>query len=117
MLIQLNTDNHVDANDPVVRHTESDLERTLQRFASEITRIEVHFQDENAAKAGDLDKRCLLEARIRGHEPMAVSNKAATLTAAYTGARDKLTRALDNKFAKLREPVRRDPFDNPDLPL
>lgn len=117
MLIQLNTDNHVDGRDQVVRQVESDLERSVQRFAGEITRIEVHFQDANADKAGDSDKRCLLEARVKGHEPMAVSNTAATLAAAYNGARDKLVKLLDRRFDRLRTPVRRDVPDRNELSL
>jgi len=64
MLIQLNTDNHVDGNDQAVRQASGDLERSLARFASDITRLEVHFQDANADKAGDSDKRCMIEARV-----------------------------------------------------
>lgn len=117
MLIQLNSDNRVDASDPAVRQTASDLERSLQRFASEITRVEVHFQDANADKTGADDKRCAIEVRVRGQDPMAVTNTAATLTAAFNGARDKLLSMLDRRLGRLREPVRRDPFDRPDLSL
>lgn len=117
MLIQLNTDNHVDGRDQVVRQVETDLERTLARFADDITRIEVHFQDANADKAGDSDKRCMLEARVKGQDPMAVSNTAATLTAAYNGARDKLVKLLSRRQEKLRAPVRRDANDSNELTL
>jgi ribosome-associated translation inhibitor RaiA len=117
MLIQLNTDHHVDASDPFVRTVETDLEQSLSRFTSEITRIEVHFRDANADKGGSGDKRCLLEARLRGRDPIAVSNTAATLTDAYHGARDKLARMLDRQIARLRPTRGHDPFDNPELHL
>lgn len=115
MLIQLNTDNHVSTTDPVVRQAESDLELSLERFAAEITRVEVYFQDRNADKAGDDDKRCLLEVRLRGRDPIAVSNTAATLTAAFNGARDKLVNTLDRQNARLRPPKGRDPFDEAEI--
>lgn len=111
MLIQLNTDNHVDGSDQVVQQAESDLQRSLQRFASEITRIEVHFQDANADKSGSSDKRCMLEARVRGQDPVAVSDTAATIAAAYAGARDKLVKLLSRRFDRLRAPLRRDVSD------
>ncbi len=63
MLIQRNTDNHIDGRDPVVRQVATDLEQSLARFAAESTRLEVRCQDANAHKAGDCDKCCLLEAR------------------------------------------------------
>jgi hypothetical protein len=115
MLIQLNTDNHVDGNDQVVRHARGDLEGALQRFAREITRLEVHFRDANADKAGDSDKRCMIEARVKGYDPMAVTNSAATLTAAYTGARDKLVKLLDRRFDRLRNTLRRETTDGNEL--
>lgn len=113
MLIQLNTDKNVDGRDEAMREVESDLRRTLARFASHITRIEVHFRDANADKSGAADKECLLEARLAGHEPMAVEHEAATLSAAFHGARDKLTRMLDKRLGKLRPPKGVDPFDRP----
>jgi hypothetical protein len=112
MLILTNTDNHVDANDSVVRLAKSDLERSLERYASEITRIEVHFHDADADKAGANDKQCMLEVRLRGYDPMAVTTTGATLAAAYHGARDKLVRTLERRFSKRRETVRHNPFDS-----
>jgi ribosome-associated translation inhibitor RaiA len=117
MLIQLNTDNHVDGSDQVVRQVETDLQRSLERFTTHITRIEVHFQDANAEKSGSGDKRCMLEARLRGRDPVAVSNTASTLTAAFNGARDKLVTVLDRRLGKARPPKGIDPFDNPGLSL
>ncbi len=111
MLIQLNTDNHVDGRDEAMREVETDLERTLARFSSHITRIEVHFRDANANKSGASDKQCMLEARLAGQEPLAVEHAAASLSAAFHGARDKLIRVVDKRLAKLRPPKGLDPYD------
>lgn len=113
MLIQLNTDNHVDGRDEAMREVESDLLRSLARFSSQITRIEVHFRDANAVKSGASDKKCTLEARLSGQDPMAVTHAAPTLSAAFHGARDKLVRVLDKRLAKLRPPKGIDPYDRP----
>lgn len=115
MLIQLNTDNHVDGRDEAMRQVETELERSLARFASQITRVEVHFQDSNADKSGAADKRCMLEARVSGSDPIAVTNTGESLAAAFHGARDKLVRVLDRRLAKLRPPKGLDPFDRPTL--
>lgn len=117
MLIQLNTDNHVDGHMELAREVEADLEKSLSRFAAQITRIEVHFQDVNADKSGAADKRCMLEARMKGHDPLAVTHSAESVTAALHGARDKLVRLLDKRIDRARPPKGRDPFDAPELTL
>ncbi len=117
MLIQLNTDNHVDGHAKLAQEVETDLEKSLSRFAEQITRIEVHFQDVNADKSGAADKRCMLEARMSGQDPFAVTHSADTISAALHGARDKLVRLLDKRVSRARPPKGRDPFDSRELSL
>jgi hypothetical protein len=62
-----------------------------------LTRVEVHLSDVNAAKHGVDDKRCLLEARLAGLQPLAVSHEAESLRSAITGATRKLVRSLDSR--------------------
>ncbi|MEY4561618.1 MAG: hypothetical protein RLZZ618_895, partial [Pseudomonadota bacterium] len=73
-----------------------------------ITRIEVHFADNNAEKSGPQDKRCLLEARLAGHEPVAVSHHAPKVPDSLTGAIDKLRRSLDSTYGRLRDSAGRE---------
>jgi hypothetical protein len=80
---------------------EADLRRALERFSQYITRIEVHLSDISAGRSGGNDKRCLLEARIAGREPMSVSHQAPDPDGALDGATGKLVRALDTVFGKL----------------
>jgi hypothetical protein len=56
------------------------------------------------------DKRCLMEARLAGHQPMAVSHQAATLDEAIEGAAEKLERSLDGKLGRLNDPKGRTSF-------
>lgn len=102
MLIQLNTDQHIQHDPSVVRHVEQTLESALGRFSSQITRIEVHLRDVNGGKAGDQDKTCLLEARLEGRPPVVASDDAATVATAVSGAARKLQRALDSSLGKLQ---------------
>jgi len=78
MQVQLNTARQITVDDELTHQVEAVVESVLGRFADQITRVEVHLSDENSHKGGD-DKRCMLEARLAGLEPMAVSHQAATL--------------------------------------
>ncbi|MEO7521475.1 MAG: HPF/RaiA family ribosome-associated protein [Gemmatimonas sp.] len=104
MLIQFNTDNHVQAHQELQADLQAALESSLSRFATQITRVEVYLHDMNADRAGEADKRCTLEVRMSGYEPNAVSHDAATVLAAFNGALDKLVRTIDKRLDKLRHP-------------
>lgn len=108
MLIQFNTDNHVQSHQELAPEIISGLERAMARFSTQVNRVEVYLHDMNAERSGDADKRCTIEARATGYEPVAVSHDAPTLTAAYNGARDKLVRTLDRRFGRLRHPKAHD---------
>ena len=53
------------------------------------------------AKLGERDKRCMMEARVAGHQPVAVSHEAGTLEAAINATAEKLERSLDHVLGKL----------------
>lgn len=108
MLIQFNTDNHVEAHQELAPDIIAQLESSLARFASQVTRVEVYLHDMNAERSGSADKRCTIEAKASGYDPVAVSNDAANLMTAFNGARDKLVRTLDRRFGKLRNPKAHD---------
>lgn len=112
MLVQVSTDNHVAGDDELAGKVAADMQQRLKRFSAQITRVEVHIHDDNGDKAGANDKRCVLEARVRGLEPVAVSHNAPSVAEAVKGASDKLVRSLDRTMAKLRHPKGRDPFEN-----
>lgn len=103
MHIEINTDNHLQADESVVRHVHQTIDNTLSRFSAQVTRIEVHLHDHNADRKGDSDKHCLLEAKLEGRPPLAASEDAATLAAAITGAARKLQRVLDTDLGRLAD--------------
>jgi len=117
MIIQLNTDTHVHGSQAFAQDVTLELERSLARFSSQITRIEVHFQDANGDRGGARDKRCMLEARIAGADPIAVSETADSVRGALVGARDKLVRVLEKRVSRLRPPKGRDPFESNEISL
>jgi Sigma 54 modulation protein / S30EA ribosomal protein. len=103
MKIQINTDHNISGHEGMIRHAESVVESTLGHLADHITRIEVHLSDQNGKKGGDHDNRCLMEARLKGHQPIAVSSEAATIDKAVIGAADKLKSSLDHTLGKLSD--------------
>ena len=103
MLIQINTDRNIKGNNALAQQVEAELRNTLDRFSEHITRVEVHLSDEDSDKKfGTHDKRCLLEARIAGLQPISVSHQAETLEQAVEGAVKKLKRSLESTLGRLR---------------
>ena len=76
MQVQLNTDSHVQGAESLAAWVETELKDKLARFRDQITRIEVHLSDINGERVGGDEKRCLLEARLTGRQPVAVSHNA-----------------------------------------
>ncbi len=103
MQIQLNTDRHFTGSEALKDRVAGDIEGALSRFDDRLTRIEVHLNDVNGAKSGDRDIRCMLEARLKGHDPVAVSHAAELLDLALAGAIDKLVTAIDRRVGRLND--------------
>jgi ribosome-associated translation inhibitor RaiA len=102
MQIQFNTDNNITGTEELREPLEQVINKTLDRFSGRITRLEVHLNDVNGSKSGDDDKRCMLEARLEGMQPIAVTNHAGTKEQAIKGALDKLKSSLDTILGKQR---------------
>lgn len=102
MQIQINTDSNIEGNNALAQQVETVVRGTLDRFSEQITRVEVHLSDENSDnKFGAKDKRCLLEVRLAGRQPIAVSEQAPTLEQAVDGAAEKMKRSLDSTLGRL----------------
>lgn len=108
MLIQFNTDNHVEGHQEFVPDIIAQLESSLGRFATQLTRVEIYLHDMNAERSGSADKRCTIEVKASGYDPVAVSCDAANIMTAFHGARDKAVRTLDRRFGRLRHPKAHD---------
>lgn len=103
MQIQVNTDNNIHGHEDVVLLVHSSVEAAVGRFGDRITRVEAHLSDQNSShKSGADDKRCLLEARLSGLQPIVVSHEAETLELAVTQAADKLERLIESTLGRLK---------------
>ncbi len=102
MIIQVNTDHNIEGKTELTQQIETDVADGLELYGDRITRVEVHLSDENSDKKfGTNDMRCLIEARLSGLQPLAVSDTGETTEQAFAGAIEKLKHSLDNTLGKL----------------
>jgi DNA-directed RNA polymerase specialized sigma24 family protein len=95
MQIQVRTDGQVEGGAELAQEVENVVQLALDRFGDRITRVEVYFSDENSSeKFGAKDKRCVIEARLSGLQPITVSHLGSSLDQALNGAAGKLQKTL-----------------------
>ena len=104
MQIQINTDRNIEGHETLAAQVGDVVESALSRISGHITRVEVHLSNENSDKKAGYDAmRCMMEARLEGRQPIAVTHQAATLDQAVAGAADKLTRLIESTLGRLRD--------------
>lgn len=103
MHVQLNTDANIEGREKLADYVKTAVETALGRYGDRITRIEVHLGDENGKKVGHDDKRCMMEARLAGREPMAVTHHAGSIDQAIDGALHKLSKSVESTLDRLAE--------------
>lgn len=103
MQVHVNANNSVNTHESLERWAREELKASLRRFGNDITSVEMHLSDENNDRISPEHKRCMLEARLANHPPVAVNHQAGNLDEAIRGAIEKLRRALDHTFGKLRD--------------
>ena len=89
MQIQFNTDHNIEGHEALATQVRGVVESTRS-----------HFSDHKTSENG---KRCMMEARLEGHQPIAVTHQAATVDQAVDGAADKLARLIESTLGRLRE--------------
>jgi len=103
MKIQFNTGKNIIGNEEFRTSVTYLVTEELSRFSHQITRLEIHLSDENGEKTGQFDKRCMLEARLKGMQPIAVTDYANTQEQAVKGAIDKLKTSLRTILGRLSD--------------
>lgn len=108
MKILVKTDNHIQGGAELTRLVETTVAGALHRFGDRITRVEVHLSDRNSReKHGDNDKRCVMEARLAGLQPITVSHQGASLEQVLAGAADTLEKTLKRTLGRKDSLVQR----------
>jgi Sigma 54 modulation protein / S30EA ribosomal protein len=100
MQVQINTDHNIAGREAMAAEVTDVVVGALQRFGDRITRVEVHLGDENGPKGGENEKRCMMEARLTGRKPIAVTHHAATIQQAVHGAADNLIRVIESTLGR-----------------
>jgi ribosome-associated translation inhibitor RaiA len=96
MNVQINTGHNIQGNEALIATFSSTIKSALIRMSDHITSLQAHLSDEDGEKKGKNDKRCKLEARLEGRQPIVVTDNAATLDEALDGAIDKLLNMLES---------------------
>jgi ribosome-associated translation inhibitor RaiA len=102
MTIQLNADKNLNVHEAFGTKLDDLLTDELSRFSEHITRLEVHLSDENGGKDGQNDKRCMIEARLEGRQPIVVTANAHIHEQSVAAATDKLKNSLNTIVGRLR---------------
>jgi ribosome-associated translation inhibitor RaiA len=102
MKIQFNTTNNITGSEELRASSTALISWEMSRFNNQITRLEVHLSDEDGNKDGLNDKRCMIEARFKGRQPIAVTGQSDTHEQAITDAVAKLKTSLETIRGRLR---------------
>jgi ribosome-associated translation inhibitor RaiA len=103
MKIQVNTDKNIEGHEELAEQVEATVSKAVTHFSAHITRLEVHLSDENGEKNGQKDKRCMIDARLEGRQPIAVTAEAETMDQAVSGAAVKLKHSVQSTLDRLHE--------------
>jgi ribosomal subunit interface protein len=101
MQVQIRTDNHIEGTDAMAQWASSTVKSALERFSDQITRVEVHLSDESAGKKSAVQSiQCTMEARVEGHQPLAIKHLGANLNQAIEGAAEKMQRLIESTLGR-----------------
>lgn len=103
MKVQLNTDRNISGTEELESFVSKKVSSTLKHYTEKITRMEVHFSDQNADKGGPDDILCKLEARVQGMQPVLVQSSDGSKEKALNEALEKMKATLGTRIGKRRE--------------
>lgn len=101
MIIHVNTDKSSSVNETMYHRLKNLLSADLNRLTEDITWLNVHLSDDDANKESFFDKRCMLEARLKGNRPVSVIELADTHEHAVKGAINKLKHSLGSVSGRI----------------
>ena len=109
MNIEIRTDKNIQNSDRLIGYVRAELNEEFQRHSERITHFSVHLSDENGAKGGDDDLKCMIEARPAGLKPVVVNHRGHNVDTAIAGAIDRLKRSLEHVIEKTEKPRAQQP--------
>ncbi len=103
MIIQINTDATLTGHEDRREEIKAVVTNALAHFSERISRVEVHLSDEDGHRHAQNDLRCMMEARVEGRGPEAVTHHASSLDEAVDGAAEKLRRSLEHTLGRVHQ--------------
>lgn len=101
MQVQVNTGSDTPGSGELSNSVERILREKLSRFEQQITRAEVHLNDLNSPGKGGMDKRCQIEVRLAGLQPLSVTDHGESHEQALRGAANKAVSLIETTLGKL----------------
>lgn len=86
----------VEKSDALGRLVDEQVDHALRHCKERFTRVDVHLHDDNQDKGGSHDKRCVIEARPRGADPLAIEATGDDFFKTVVAAAKKLEHAAEH---------------------
>jgi ribosome-associated translation inhibitor RaiA len=101
MQVQIHTDHNIEGHEALANQVSSVVEDALGGVSDPLTHVNVYLSDQNSDQKDSNDTmRCMIEARLEGHQPLAVTDHASTLNQAVDGATEKLTHLIEHTLER-----------------
>ncbi len=97
MRVEIETAEGVEHTTELEEHAKKQLRHVERRFGERITKVMVYLKDERPGKGG-VDKKCHMEARPAGIDPVTVESLESTAFDAVRMGAEKLEKALARRL-------------------
>lgn len=109
MQVQVHTDATIQGGESLETWVREEVNTKLARLKEHVVRVEVFLTGVDALKStGGPGKKCVLETRANGRQPVAVNAEAGKVKDAFNAALEKLRRAVETDLDKVRDKHGRD---------
>lgn len=102
MQIQVNAAD-IHSSPAIQQRVEEEVTAALDDWENRITRVEVHLHDEDGPKHSDDDKRCVMEVRLAGLDPMVVEHSSGDMYGSIQQAASKLRKVVKRAIDRRRD--------------
>ncbi|MFW6059494.1 MAG: HPF/RaiA family ribosome-associated protein [Phycisphaeraceae bacterium] len=102
MQIQVNAGD-IHSSPAIQQRVQDEVSQALDAWSDRVTRVEVHLHDEDGPKHSNADKRCVMEVRLAGLDPMVVEHSADDMYGAIQHAAGKLRKIVHRTIERRRD--------------
>jgi len=100
MKVQINTDSNIEGRERLADNIRGVVESAMSRAVDQVTRVEVHLSDSDSHKSGHSEKRCMMEVRLKGRQPITVTAQAESVDKVVDHAAEKLNRLVESTLGR-----------------